>query len=403
MRPPTLRAMSSEAPLRELQADVDAIARIDIIPTLLDVVCRSTRMRFAAVARVTETRWIACAVKDEIEFGLARGGELRVETTICNEIRQHGNPVIIDNVADHPTFCSHQTPAMYGFKSYISLPITLPNGAFFGTLCAIDPEPARLDTPEVVGMFKAFAELIALHLAAQQRLDHAEASLSDERRVAALREQFVAVLGHDLRSPLAAIASGTEILQRTPPREVAERAVTMMQRSVKRMAGLIDNILDFARGRLGDGVLLERRPEALYPILQQVVDELRSAWPGRVIEAHIDAPLHVDCDRVRIGQLASNLLANALAHGSANGTIRMSARIESGVLELCVANTGEPIPPSLLSSIFEPFVRAMGGATRQGLGLGLYIAREIARGHGGTLNVTSTPEATRFVFRMLSH
>jgi GAF domain-containing protein len=104
-------------------------------------------MGFAAVARVTEDRWIACAVRDEIEFGLKPGGELKVETTICNEIRASGDRVVIDHVSQDEAFCRHPTPAMYGFQSYISVPIRRRNGAFFGTLCAIDPRPARLNTP----------------------------------------------------------------------------------------------------------------------------------------------------------------------------------------------------------------------------------------------------------------
>ena len=106
-----------------LADDLTAIARIDAVPTILDVVCRTTGMGFAAVARVTEDRWIACAVRDEIAFGLQPGGELEVETTICDEIRDSGQPVVIDHVAEDAAFCGHPTPTMYGFQSYISMPI----------------------------------------------------------------------------------------------------------------------------------------------------------------------------------------------------------------------------------------------------------------------------------------
>jgi GAF domain-containing protein len=148
------------------QADVDAIQRIDAVPKILEVVCRTTGMGFAAVARVTDERWICCAVRDEIQFGLVLGGELKVETTICHEIRQSHQAVVIDHVAKDEAFCGHHTPAMYGFQSYISMPIVLADGTFFETLCAIDPRPARLKNPEIVGMFTLFAELIAIHLGA---------------------------------------------------------------------------------------------------------------------------------------------------------------------------------------------------------------------------------------------
>jgi GAF domain len=124
--------------------DVQAIQRIDAVTSVLDIVCRTTGMGFAAVAWVIEERWIACAVKDDIQFGLKPGGELKVETTICHKIRQSGTPVIIDHVAQDQAFCGHPTPAMYGFQSYISVPIVRADGTFFGTLCAIDPRPAVL-------------------------------------------------------------------------------------------------------------------------------------------------------------------------------------------------------------------------------------------------------------------
>jgi GAF domain-containing protein len=127
-----------------LRADVEGVSRIEAVPTILDVVCRTTGMRFAAIARVTDERWVACSVLDEIDFGLTPHGELKVETTICHEIRQSREPVVIDNVAEDETWCRHQTPALYGFQSYISVPIILSDGSFFGTLCAIDPRPARL-------------------------------------------------------------------------------------------------------------------------------------------------------------------------------------------------------------------------------------------------------------------
>ena len=132
-------------------------------------------MGFAAVARVTETRWIACGVKDDIAFGLRPGGELKVETTICHDIRQHRDPVVINCVAESEVYCRHPAPAMYGFQSYISMPIILPDGSFFGTLCAIDPKPRMLNSPKVIGMFKLFAELIAFHLDANARLTTSEA------------------------------------------------------------------------------------------------------------------------------------------------------------------------------------------------------------------------------------
>ena len=387
--------------MSDLQRDVAAISRIDVVPTILEVVCRTTGMGFAAVARVTQDRWVACAVRDEIAFGLGPGGELEVATTICDEIRDSGQGVVIDEVRADQTFCQHPTPAKYGFQSYISMPILRKDGSFFGTLCAIDPKPAKLQTPQTIGMFKLFAELIGFHLEAQERLVNSEAALLDERQTAELREQFIAVLGHDLRNPLAAIDAGTKLLGKKPIDEQGRDILSLIERSVRRMAGLIDNVLDLTRARLGGGLQLKRNSDQpLGPVLDEVVQELRASWPDRKINVDITLPAAIDCDRARIAQLLSNLLANALTHGAAEAPISVLARADKKTFELSVTNQGEPIAPAVSARLFEPFYRPVANSGHQGLGLGLYIASEIARAHGGELTVTSVPEATRFVFKM---
>lgn len=147
-----------------IDPDVEEISRISKIPTILAVICQSTGMGFAAVAKVTEDKWIACAVRDEIVFGLKPGDELRLETTICNEIRKQHRTIVIDHVDEDEIYHNHPTPRMYGFQSYISVPIVRKNGDFFGTLCALDPRPARLKNTELIEIFELFADLISFHL-----------------------------------------------------------------------------------------------------------------------------------------------------------------------------------------------------------------------------------------------
>jgi signal transduction histidine kinase len=376
------------------------IGSIKAVPSILDIVCRTTGMGFAAVARVTEDRWIACSVLDSIDFGLRPGGELKVETTICNEIRDHLETVAIDHVAKDEVYCGHPTPALYGFQSYISTPIILADGTFFGTLCAIDPKPASVNNPATIGTLKLFAELIARHLDAMEQLAASEASLTDQRANADLREQFIAILGHDLRNPLASIQAGTKLIGRQTGDPQVQKTLTLMQQSVERMARLIDNVMDFARGRLGGGIQLRRNTdEPLEATLTLITDELRASWPERVIVADVRIGVPVSSDRARLGQLFSNLLSNALTHGDPGGTISVQARTEGGEFILSVANPGPPIPEHRLGHLFQPFSRG-DEPGKQGLGLGLYIASEIAIAHGGTLDVTSTAEETRFTFRM---
>jgi sigma-B regulation protein RsbU (phosphoserine phosphatase) len=231
--------------------------------------------------------------------------------------------------------------------------------------------------------------------------DVANRTLADERLTAELREQFIAVLGHDLRNPLASISAGARILGREAKSDREHQVIAMLETTVLRMAGLIDNVLDFARGRLGGGITLDRdsrRP--LEPVLHQIIDELRLSSPGRQIEAEYAIDVPVDCDRSRIGQLASNLVGNALTHGASNEPVRVRAATEDGIFRLSVANAGEPMPEAALDKLFEPFFRGEVRASRQGLGLGLHIASQIAKAHEGTLTVTSTGQETRFTFVM---
>ncbi len=360
-------------------------------------------MGFAAVARVTEDRWIACSVDDRIGFGLKPGGELKVATTICDEVRAKRSEVVISTVADDPVYCGHPTPAMYGFQSYISIPILLEDDSFFGTLCAIDPRPARLDAPETIETLRLFARLIGVHLDARRRMAASEASLLGERRTAELREQFIAVLGHDLRNPLAAIDAGARLLARRPLEDRSRQIVSMMQNSVTRMSCLINDVLDFARGHLGGGLSVSySADEPLEPVLRQVGAELQAAWPERMVDMTIRLDEFVRCDHTRLGQLFSNLLGNALAYGAPDRPVEVRASSGGGMFELSVSNHGEPIPPAVLEHLFQPFSRGAIRPNQQGLGLGLYIASEIARAHGGTLVANSTVAGTCFTFRMAS-
>lgn len=138
-----------------------ALAHDQTVEQILQEVCRMTGMGFAAVARVTEDRWIACQVLDKIEFGLRPGDELEVATTICDDIRKTTTMVVIDDAGEDEQWRTHHTPKLYGFKSYISVPIILPDGSFFGTLCAIDPSRRELRGSAAVSVMQDFAAQIA--------------------------------------------------------------------------------------------------------------------------------------------------------------------------------------------------------------------------------------------------
>jgi signal transduction histidine kinase len=379
----------------EFERDMARISGIAAVSTILDVVSRTTGMGFAAVARVTDDRWITCASRDDLAFGLKPGDELKVESTICHEIRQSREPVVIDNVSEDAGYCDHHTPAQYGFQSYISVPIILADGSFFGTLCAIDPKPRKLNTPEVVGMFKLFAELIAAHLDAAERVELSESKLAAERKNAELREQFIAVLGHDLRNPLASIQGGLRLLNKKVDQE-GKNWIALLQGSVNRMAGLIDNVMDLTRFRLGAGMQLRSKRHDLEPIITQIVSEFESVHAERRILSDVDAPAAVNVDAVRLSQMISNLLGNAITYGAPDEPINVVARSDDAGFEIQVINKGPPIPVQAMPHLFTAFHRGDVLPNQKGLGLGLYISQEIARAHGGRISAISTDDSTIF-------
>ncbi|MET0465527.1 MAG: PAS domain-containing sensor histidine kinase [Chitinophagaceae bacterium] len=231
-----------------------------------------------------------------------------------------------------------------------------------------------------------------------------EGNLVHAEQLTHYREQFIAVLGHDLRNPVGSILASTSLLSGDHPPAINTRAVQLIRKSALRISELITNTMDFARTRLGEGIVLTVTPVSLKPVIDHVIEELMSIWPAKIITSDIKLPGLIRCDGARIAQLISNLLANAITHGATDQPVSIEADIQDGKLVIAVCNGGDPIDPLQMKEIFQPFRREQTNKNqhgpRNGLGLGLYISSEIAKAHNGTLNVTSTPEQTCFTFTM---
>lgn len=375
-----------------------------VIPKILAIINKTTGMRFVAVARVTDTQWTACSVLDHLDFGLQAGGELELKTTICDEIRQSGKGVIIDNVTEDPLYCKHKTPGLYGFKSYISLPIILKNGDFFGTLCAIDPEQKMLNTPEVIDMFEIYADLIANDISLAEELSEQKEKLSIEIEVADLRDKFIAVLGHDLRNPITAINMAGYMIKLTSDRTQLTDLGNIIQNSALRMKDLVENMLDFARGKLGEGLQLELHENCdLEPVIKDVVIEQTMAAPGALVKTALKHKIHPDVDDKRISQLLSNLVGNAIRYGTEGQAIWIKTDEDQDYFYLSVSNKGLPIPEKIKEKLFLPFVRGSHALDSKGLGLGLYIASEIAKAHKGELSLIQNAGEITFTLKVPLH
>jgi len=381
----------------DLLHDIATISKIDVIPSILKVLCHTTGMGFSAVARVTEDKWVACAVEDRINFGLEAGGELVIATTICNEIRDSREPVIFNHASKNSIYQHHHTPKHYGIESYVSVPIITRAGDFFGTLCAIDPHPAVVENEATLKMFELYADLISFHM---QLLDENTASsnlLLEEKENAELREQFIAVLGHDMRNPLGAISNVAALLMKMQSDEKVMRLAGILQNSSFRMKGLIDNIMDFSQARLGGGILLNKGDVLIEELIQQVVSELKLIYPDQIFQVEIKTPKKVYLDGLRLAQLSSNLISNAITHGAAGAPILIKVQLQENFFELSIINSGQPISQAAQKRLFQPFFRGDYQTGKQeGLGLGLFICSEIAKAHGGMLTVHSDDQQTCF-------
>jgi signal transduction histidine kinase len=212
---------------------------------------------------------------------------------------------------------------------------------------------------------------------------------------------FNALLAHDLRSPLSAILASAQLLQRRSADTAALEAAARIVTSGKRMARLIEDMLDLARARLGGGIIVKREPADFKALVERVLREYQVAAPTGVIEARYEGALTGSWDPERIAQVASNLIGNALKHGSATAPIRVSLDgTRAREVILAVTNAGT-IPEDMLPHLFDPFRGSQLQAGRgDGLGLGLYIVSQIVQAHGGNVEVKTGAGETAFYVRL---
>ncbi len=379
-------------------------AEMTVIPVILRLVKEATGLRFAAVARVTATRWVAYAVDDSAHLDIRPGDQRPLAQTLCNEVRQRrqslaygeGMHVLADGRYEPET-----QPGLETFKSHISVPIITSAGVFVGTLCGLDPEPVAVENASVIDTLELFAQLLASHLELHARLHDSQSELGASEETGRLREQFVAVLGHDLRTPISAVRMSADLLDRQVTDKRSKTLVAAIQSSAKRMSALIDDVLDFTRCRLGSRFVINlNRVDNLFEALIPVIAEIRHAHPLADVSYHYTDAKPVQCDFGRISQLVSNLLSNAVHHGAPGGPISIDGRIEQDSLVLSFCNEGLPIHPDRMDLLFKPFTRADNDRQNEGLGLGLYICSQIAESHGGQLQVTSSDRHTVFTVRL---
>jgi signal transduction histidine kinase len=234
-----------------------------------------------------------------------------------------------------------------------------------------------------------------------------EAVRSYTARVDESRQMFLAILGHDLRSPLNSMVLSAELLSRTAGLDgESSRLVSQISAGAGVMARMISDLLDFTGTGLGASMPVVAAAMDAGELCREVVEEVRAAHPTRTVTWKPEGDLTGVWDVARLRQVVSNLLGNAIQHGGAGGAVDLAASGDGTDVVLTVHNGGPPIPLEALGTIFEPLVRGASLESPQqrppgSIGLGLYIAREVVAAHGGTIDVKSSPEAgTAFTVRL---
>ena len=259
---------------------------------------------------------------------------------------------------------------------------------------------------KLVGFAKVTRDLTQRRALDEERIARAglEQALAEQKKMDELREQLMGIVGHDLRSPLSSIVMGVDLmLKRGMLHDADMKVAARIARSADRMAKIISQLLDFTRARLAGGMPVEPRPADLADICAQVIAEAETAHPDRTLRFDADPDMRGVWDRERVAQVVSNLVANAIAYGKADSPVSIALRDEGDSVTLSVHNQGPAIPAEVLPAIFDPFRRQARRTSRNsdGLGLGLFICRELVIAHRGEISVQSTDEAgTIFTVRL---
>ncbi|WP_254412181.1 sensor histidine kinase [Dyadobacter diqingensis] len=392
-----------------LALDIENIKQIPIVPTMLEVICRATGMGFAAIARVTQDRWIACDVRDEVGFGLVSGGELKIETTICNEIRDMREAVVIDHVDTSDLYRNHHTPKIYGLQSYISFPIIKKNGDFFGTLCAIDPNPAELNNPKIIGMFSLFVELISFHLQSADLLERSNVAVKELSRQLTdsmdENRQYRYISDHNLQEPLRKIRMFSNMLVNaadTNDNFKTRDFASKINSSAQRFSMMIKDLSDFSdldyQKKSFEKVDLNKVMADVWVQLSDNLVEKNATFDSDLLPQIQGIPLQIE-------QLFYHLIHNAVKFSKKDKPLHLQIRTKSIPLihtdhdlaeqpdvkyaEIRLEDNGIGIEKSQLEKIFDIFSQLPHEHVPEGKGVGLAYCRKIVRNHGGTITAQS--------------
>lgn len=327
-------------------------------------------------------------------FGFDLVQNPRERAGFCSNAILQRHALIVTDAATDERFVNNPAFLEFGLRFYVGVPLVNRENAVLGTLCVLDRLPRQI-APE---------QLDALYVLARQVM--AQLELRRVAIVGELRERLLSVLSNDLRQPLQQIlVAARQGLRPVGPGSAEQRYLTQIAISAERMTRVVRDALDFARTRLGAGLSLRPRPTSLGVVCRRVVQEYALSYPGRQIDLEVLNDGAAMWDEERVAQAVSNLLANALRYGAPARPVTVSCSGDELECVIGVHNEGNPIPSPVIPRLFAPFCRSVAREGSEppitGLGLGLYVVREVAAACGGSVEVdSSAEEGTTFRLRL---
>ncbi len=388
------------------QTDIEDIQSLSIIPTILDVICESTQMGFAAIARVTEDTWVTCGVLDKLSFGLSVGDELDISTTFCDQVRKTDQIVVIDHVDTDNTYVNHPIPKQYGFQSYISVPIIKKNGEFFGTLCALDLKPNKVNNAKVIDMFNMFSGLISSHLDVVKTMN-SQVDLIKKKEDEL--ENYSFITSHDLQEPLRKIQFLTDLLEHNETRNLSKKGKKLfnsIKTSATRMRNIVNDLLKYSQNAPNPNLIEDVK---MHKLILRVEFRLIEIFKQNNSKLIINDLGKLPVLPLQMEQLFFNLFSNSLKfkHPERDLVITINSTIASGAnfnvekllkdVEYCeieVTDNGIGFDPIYSEKIFKMFQYLKPSEDNKSTGMGLAIAKRIAHNHEGEIIATSIPNVS---------
>jgi signal transduction histidine kinase len=314
--------------------------------------------------------------------------------SICEYAVMSSAPLVLNDVAAIPVLRDIPQVTAYGVRAYLGIPLITDTGEVIGSFCAVDTEP-RAWTPRDVEVLTELAQSALREIQLRAAADRSGRLAATAQRSVRAREEVLAVVAHDLRTPLGVIANSAHVMAQLGLEDVALEALNSLRAATGQMAGLINDLLDVTRFAAGH-LVLHRQPVRAGTLIQDAVAMLAplAARNGMSLVTSVQDDLPaVDADYERVLRVFSNLVSNALKFSQPPSVVRLSAMADGDAVRFAVVDQGSGMTPEQLHQMFVPFWQTDVAVAkeRRGTGLGLPIAREIVEAHGGTLEASSEP------------